>query len=161
VCVRNADPVGDYVAINQELALFSEDLAKKPQVRTTKDRSFFLQPRMQNAPHYSYSASLKCVMACCVLITAYDCFLGVLILTVTDDCAFPLSTAVIAVRMCTQPLYDVYAHSTLCMHVRFDAQVVVLNKIDLPEVAAIKDELLARIKERADHTRYMIFQRLL
>jgi hypothetical protein len=29
----------------------------------------------------------------------------------------------------------------------------VLNKIDLPEVAAIKDELLARIKERADHTR--------
>jgi hypothetical protein len=43
-----ADPVGDYVAINQELALFSEDLAKKPQVRTTKNVT--LPTAAHNAP---------------------------------------------------------------------------------------------------------------
>ena len=33
-------------------------------------------------------------------------------------------------------------------------QIVVLNKVDLPEVAAIKEELLARLKEETAHTRY-------
>jgi len=34
-------------------------------------------------------------------------------------------------------------------------QVVVLNKVDLPEVAARQDELLAALKERCDHSRVL------
>jgi hypothetical protein len=133
-CICDADPVGDYIAINQELALFSEDLAKKPQVRTTKNvlssyNCAYYAPVSATSSYVTVSHATRefCAWSCMAFLQC-ACLLNVVL------------CACVSTRC-------------MCMYITCCAQVVVLNKIDLPEVAAIKDELLARIKERADHTR--------